>query len=65
MKMLKYSWRGGDGDDVKLDSVVTWTLIAQKGGTELTLVHAGFEGLRNYLPLEALMDKNHSNNRPF
>ncbi|MHA4895890.1 SRPBCC family protein [Pedobacter sp. PWIIR3] len=49
-KMLKYSWRGGDGDDVKLNSVVTWTLVPMGTGTELTLVHSGFKGLRNYLP---------------
>ncbi|MEJ5994568.1 SRPBCC domain-containing protein [Pedobacter sp. Du54] len=50
LKMLKYSWRGGDGENVKLDSVVTWTLEAKDGGTKLTLLHAGFKGLRNYFP---------------
>lgn len=50
LKMLKYSWRGGDGDDVRLDSVVTWTLASKNGGTELTLLHSGFKGIRNLLP---------------
>ncbi|WP_276090297.1 SRPBCC domain-containing protein [Pedobacter sp. JY14-1] len=50
LKMLKYSWRGGQGEKVSLDSVVTWTLEPKDGGTELTLLHTGFRGLKNYLP---------------
>jgi len=49
-QMLRYSWRGGQGDKVSLDSIVTWTLKEEKGGTELTLLHTGFKGLKNYLP---------------
>lgn len=49
-KMLKYSWRGGQGEKVSLDSVVAWTLEMKEGGTELTLLHSGFKGLKNYLP---------------
>lgn len=49
-RSLQFSWRGGDGPEVKLDSVVTWTLEARNNGTELQLVHSGFKGFRNYFP---------------
>lgn len=49
LKRLSYSWRGGvDGDKAQLDSVVTWTLKPKNNGTELTLEHTGFRGLKNY-----------------
>lgn len=51
LKKLSYSWKGGPGKGIiTLDSVVTWTLTQKDGGTELTLEHSGFKGLRNYLP---------------
>ncbi|MDQ7947420.1 MAG: SRPBCC domain-containing protein [Pedobacter sp.] len=50
LRHLSYAWRGGKGKDVKLDSVVTWTLTEREGGTELNLLHSGFVGMRNYFP---------------
>jgi len=47
---LVYSWRGGPGEGkVTLDSVVTWTLVPNEGGTELRLEHSGFKGMKNFL----------------
>ena len=49
-RRLSYSWRGGAGPErITLDSVVVWTLLAKDGGTELTLEHRGFRGVKNYL----------------
>lgn len=49
-QLLSYSWKGGPGNGkITLDSVVTWTLAAKGNRTELTLEHAGFKGLRNFL----------------
>ncbi|MBO9152227.1 SRPBCC domain-containing protein [Chitinophaga sp. GCM10012297] len=49
-KKLVYSWKGGNGKgEVSLDSLVTWTLAAKNGGTELQLVHSGFKGFRNFM----------------
>ncbi|QEN90925.1 SRPBCC domain-containing protein [Labrys sp. KNU-23] len=48
---LAYAWQGGDesnaGYGSRLDTVVTWTLEAAKGGTRVRLVHAGFVMPRN------------------
>ena len=42
-KLLSYSWRKGtDEKEITVDSVVTWTLINKKEGTELHLQHNGF-----------------------
>lgn len=42
-KKLSYTWRGGASkDEINLDSVVVWTLTEKEGGTELHLVHSGF-----------------------
>ena len=42
-RLLSYSWRKGTAEDeLTLDSVVTWTLVAKNGGTELQLQHNGF-----------------------
>lgn len=50
-KRISYSWKGGPGPGkITLDSVVTWTLRAVDGGTELLLEHTGFKGFRNYIP---------------
>lgn len=47
---LVYTWRGGSGSRISLDSVVTWTLRTRDAGTELQLEHKGFRGLKNLLP---------------
>ncbi|MBD8490683.1 SRPBCC domain-containing protein [Echinicola sp. CAU 1574] len=48
-RLLSYSWKGGGNtENPKLDSVVTWTLQNKNHGTVLTLEHRGFEGLKNY-----------------
>ncbi len=42
LKRLRYTWKGGPGA-LALDTVVTWTLSPQAGGTRLELEHAGFQ----------------------
>jgi uncharacterized protein YndB with AHSA1/START domain len=43
-KRLSYSWKFGPGDGRPLnDSIVNWTLTQKDNGTELMLVHNGFE----------------------
>jgi uncharacterized protein YndB with AHSA1/START domain len=50
LKKLVYSWKGGPGKGkISLDSVVTWTLVEKENGTELTLEHNGFKGLKNFV----------------
>lgn len=47
---LSYSWNGGTNDDSRtFNSRVEWTLIPKDGGTELQLVHNGFELLEDIL----------------
>ena len=42
-KRLSYSWRKGSSEqEIKVDSVVTWTLNRKNEGTELQLEHTGF-----------------------
>jgi uncharacterized protein YndB with AHSA1/START domain len=42
-RLLSYRWRGGEGEAVALDTVVTWVLDpTPEGGTRLRLVHDGF-----------------------
>jgi uncharacterized protein YndB with AHSA1/START domain len=41
---LSYSWKFGPGDGTLNSSVVNWTLTEKDNGTELLLVHRGFEG---------------------
>jgi len=42
-KLLSYSWKKGKSEEeFTVDSVVTWTLTAKNGGTELQLQHNGF-----------------------
>lgn len=49
-RKLAYSWRGGPGKGrITLDSVVTWTLTPEAGGTRLVLEHTGFAAFRNFL----------------
>ena len=48
---LAYAWRGGHEGNVgygsKLDTLVTWTLTPEGGGTRVRMVHSGFELPRN------------------
>jgi uncharacterized protein YndB with AHSA1/START domain len=48
---LVYAWRGGHetntGYGSRLDTVVTFTLVKEAGGTRLRVVHSGFELPRN------------------
>ena len=57
-RRLVYSWKGGSDDNPKygsrLDSVVTWTLSPEKGGTRLRLVHAGFRSPGNDFVYDAM-----------
>ncbi|CAL1517412.1 SRPBCC domain-containing protein [Chitinophaga sp. MM2321] len=49
-KRLSYSWKGGIGkENVTLDSIVTWTLTQKDNGTQLTLEHSGFRGMKNFI----------------
>jgi uncharacterized protein YndB with AHSA1/START domain len=42
-KLLSFSWKKGKSEqEFTIDSVVTWTLTAKDGGTELQLQHNGF-----------------------
>lgn len=41
---LSYAWNFGPGDGTLNRSVVIWTLTGKDNGTELSLVHRGFEG---------------------
>jgi len=40
---LAYSWQFGSGDGTLHNSVVNWTLTPKDNGTELLLVHNGFD----------------------
>jgi uncharacterized protein YndB with AHSA1/START domain len=54
---LVYSWKGGADGNTKapaLDSLVTWTLAPEAGGTRLKLVHSGFRSPENDLAFEAM-----------
>ena len=43
-KKLSYSWKAGPGEgQITVDTLVVWTLIPKEKGTELDLVHSGFE----------------------
>ncbi|WP_214072151.1 SRPBCC domain-containing protein [Mucilaginibacter sp. dw_454] len=47
---LCYSWKFGPGDGTSTTSVVNWTLTSKDGGTDLLLVHCGFEG-QNFIDM--------------
>ena len=48
-KLLSYSWQKGASENAfTVDSVVSWTLTAKNGGTELRLQHNGFTTLEDY-----------------
>jgi uncharacterized protein YndB with AHSA1/START domain len=55
-KKLSYSWKFGPGNGVLNNSVVNWTLSEKDNGTELLLVHRGFEG-SDFLPMFASMNE--------
>ena len=50
-EQLSYAWRGGDerneGYGSKLETVVTFSLIAAEAGTRLRLPHSGFQLPKN------------------
>jgi uncharacterized protein YndB with AHSA1/START domain len=49
-RLLSYSWRKGTTEkEIRVDSVVTWTLTGKNGGTELQLQHNGFTLLEDVL----------------
>ncbi|MFN8244736.1 MAG: SRPBCC domain-containing protein [Ferruginibacter sp.] len=49
---LSYTWNGTTSDNRTFSSVVEWTLIPTAGGTELQLLHDGFEMLEDLLTHE-------------
>jgi len=54
---LSYSWKLGPGSGkITIDSVVTWELKEKENGTELSLLHTGFDHLES-LVLYNLMDQ--------
>lgn len=55
-KKLSYSWKFGPGDGTLNNSIVNWTLTEKNNGTELLLVHNGFEGA-DFLPMFASMNE--------
>lgn len=50
-RLFSYAWKGGDAGNIGygslLDTVVTFTLAPERGGTRLRLVHSGFVMPRN------------------
>jgi uncharacterized protein YndB with AHSA1/START domain len=47
---LVYTWRGGPAPgQVTLDTLLTWTLQAKNGGTEVLLEQTGFKGFGSYV----------------
>ena len=55
-KKLRYSWNFGPGNGIVSKSEVEWTLTEVNNGTDLLLIHRGFEGCDD-LPLFSLMDQ--------
>lgn len=45
-KVLSYTWKG---DQMRSNTVLTWTLTPGTDGTWLTLVHTGFSGFPDYI----------------
>ncbi len=41
---MRYTWAGGG-----IETLVTFTLAAVNDGTELTLVHSGFKGVKGWM----------------
>jgi uncharacterized protein YndB with AHSA1/START domain len=44
--VLSYTWKG---DQMKSNTVITWTLNAKNKGTLVVMEHQGFEGLSDYI----------------
>ena len=55
-KILSYSWNFGPGNGILNKSEVRWTLTGKNMGTELLLVHQGFEEV-DKLSIFGAMDK--------
>lgn len=53
-KKLSYSWKFGPDDNTLYNSLVDWTLTEKDNGTELLLIHNGFE--HPEMPIFAAMD---------
>jgi uncharacterized protein YndB with AHSA1/START domain len=57
-RKLVYSWKGGSRANTAsgsaLDTVVTWTLTPEAGGTRLRMVHAGFRSPANDVAFDAM-----------
>lgn len=57
-RLLRYSWKGGSDSNPaygsRLDSTVTWTLAPVEGGTQLRMVHDGFDLPGNRFAYEAM-----------
>ena len=56
LKKLTYSWNFGPGNGRLNKSEVHWTLTEKEKGTELLLVHRGFQGA-DMLPIFGAMEK--------
>ncbi len=75
-KKLTYSWKGGPGNGaITLDTVVIWTLEPKDNGTELQLVHSGYNEenisifssmdngwLKNIQKIDELLNRNNNAN---
>ncbi len=55
-KKLVYSWDFGPGNGQMTRSEVHWALTEKNGGTELVLIHRGFDG-SEILPIFDAMEK--------
>ena len=54
-KKLSYTWKYGPGKGITtVDSLVTWTLQPKNGGTELFLLHTGFDESINIMDYQAM-----------
>jgi uncharacterized protein YndB with AHSA1/START domain len=47
LKKLSYSWKGGSGKEITLDTLVVWQLESNEKGTVLLLEHSGFGKAEN------------------
>lgn len=53
-RRLVYSWKGGTGTALELDTVVTWTLTPVEAGTRLRMVHSGFRLPQNAVAYDGM-----------
>lgn len=49
-EFLKFAWKGGVGEKVNLDTMVTFSLKSLQNGCELNLEQTGFKPLKNSIP---------------